>query len=180
MNSNVKSATTAGLLGIFLGGVGAHNWYLGDKKKGQLHVIIFGVGLGLSVLAGGILPTAMSWRTLLSMEWLLTLLSSAGWLAIAASEVWGFVEGIQILTAGDAALARRGYTVAQPFNQSMGNQNMGNGNMGNPNMGGQNFGTNQSGNQFGNQSGNQMNNSNPNMNGEGFSNNNGKMGQNRG
>lgn len=34
MNTNgFKSATTAGLLGIFLGAVGAHCWYLGDKKK---------------------------------------------------------------------------------------------------------------------------------------------------
>lgn len=35
MNNNVKSATVAGLLGIFLGSIGAHCWYLGDKRKVQ-------------------------------------------------------------------------------------------------------------------------------------------------
>ena len=35
---NPKSATTAGLLGIFLGAFGAHNWYLGEKNKGIAHV----------------------------------------------------------------------------------------------------------------------------------------------
>ncbi len=60
-----KSKMAAGLLGIFLGAFGVHNFYLGytGKAVGQL---------------------------------LLTLLS-CGFLSIA-SEIWGLVEGIMILT----------------------------------------------------------------------------------
>ncbi len=31
--TTIKSAIAAGLLGIFLGQFGAHDWYLGDKKE---------------------------------------------------------------------------------------------------------------------------------------------------
>jgi TM2 domain-containing membrane protein YozV len=32
-HTKVKSATVAGLLGIFLGQFGAHSWYLGKKNR---------------------------------------------------------------------------------------------------------------------------------------------------
>ena len=60
-----KSKMAAGLLGIFLGGLGVHNFYLGYTGKAVAQLLI-------SVL-------------------------SCGTLAIA-SEIWGLVEGIQILT----------------------------------------------------------------------------------
>lgn len=62
-----KSKVAAGLLGIFLGAFGAHNFYLGFKKKAIIQLVITLVG---SVLFG-IGPVAM--------------------------EIWGIVEGIMYL-----------------------------------------------------------------------------------
>ncbi len=125
MNSNgFKSATTAGLLGIFFGAVGAHCWYLGDKKNATKHVIIFGAGMAVMIVAGAIIPSVVSFWTLYKISWLITLLNVAGWLAVGVSEVWGFIEGIQILSGGDAGLAQKGYRVAPSAMQNFGGQNM--------------------------------------------------------
>ena len=113
--NNIKSSTTAGLLGIFLGAFGAHNWYLGDKKKGIIHVSLAGAGFLMLFLSWIILPNTMSFLAVYRMAWLFTMLNSLGGLLISSSEIWGFVEGIQILTAGDAGLAAKGYAVAQPM-----------------------------------------------------------------
>ena len=123
--NNIKSATTAGLLGIFLGSFGTHNWYLGDKKKGIIHVSLAGAGFLMLFLSYIILPNTMSFLTIYRMAWLFTILNSVGWLLISGSEIWGFIEGIQILTGGDAGLAARGYAVAQPMQpmQPMGQPN---------------------------------------------------------
>jgi hypothetical protein len=123
INSNgFKSATTAGLLGIFFGAVGAHCWYLGDKKSGTKHMIIFGIGVAIMIVAGAIIPSVVSFWTLYRISWLITLLNVVGWLAIGISEVWGFIEGIQILTGGDAGLTQKGYRVTAGV-QSFGGQN---------------------------------------------------------
>lgn len=60
-----KSKIAAGLLGIFLGAFGVHNFYLGYTGKAIAQLLI-------SIL-------------------------SCGFLAVV-SEIWGLVEGIQILT----------------------------------------------------------------------------------
>ncbi len=149
MNNNVKSATTAGLLGIFLGAVGAHDWYLGNKSKGILHVCLAGSGILLMIVADGILPAVMSWRSLITFAWLFTILNGLAALIACGNGIWGFVEGIIILSQGDAGLARKGYMVAnagygqnynggynnynQPMNNMNGNYN--NGNQGNWNQG---------------------------------------------
>lgn len=124
MNNNVKSATTAGLLGIFLGAIGAHDWYLGDKKKGTIHVCLAASGLVVSLIADVILPSALSYRALLSAAVLISILSAVSTIIMTANAIWGLAEGIQILIQGDAGLARKGYMVAQP------NMNYGNGNNG--------------------------------------------------
>lgn len=65
-----KSKLVAGLLGIFFGGIGLHNFYLGRTKRGltQLLVTVFASALSLG-------------------------------LASAAVSIWGLVEGISILLA---------------------------------------------------------------------------------
>ncbi len=113
-NQNVKSATTAGLLGIFLGAFGAHNWYLGEKGKGIAHVCMMSGGILLEILTVAVLPSVLSFSALLSMAWLITILTPVAGVAMAASGIWGLVEGIIILTQGDAGLAQKGYNVAQP------------------------------------------------------------------
>ena len=114
MNQSPKSATVAGLLGIFLGGVGAHNWYLGEKKKGIIHVCMMAGGVLVEILAILILPSALSLSALITMGVVLGILSSIAGLTMAASAIWGLVEGIMILSAGDAGLAAKGYPVANP------------------------------------------------------------------
>ncbi|MGI6269864.1 MAG: NINE protein [Candidatus Howiella sp.] len=64
-----KSKLAAGLLGIFLGSLGIHNFYLGYQKKALIQLLVS--------LIGGILTCGV---------------------AAVAMEIWGLVERIQILT----------------------------------------------------------------------------------
>lgn len=68
---DVKSKLTAGLLGIFLGHLGIHRFYLGYT------------GIGLTIL---LLNLVLAWPTL--------------FVSSAIASVWGIVEGIMILTGG--------------------------------------------------------------------------------
>lgn len=111
--AKVKSATTAGLFGIFLGFVGVHNWYLEEKSKGIIHVSLSGGGL-LFVIIGFILmpKDVVSLFTSSPMTMIAGLLTTLGWISLSVSSIWGFVEGIMIMSKGDAGLAARGFTVA--------------------------------------------------------------------
>jgi TM2 domain-containing membrane protein YozV len=67
-NNQLKSKIAAGLLGVFLGSIGVHNFYLGYTSKGitQLLLTLFGwIACGLGPIIAGI---------------------------------WGLIEGILILT----------------------------------------------------------------------------------
>ena len=64
-----KSKLVAGLLGIFLGSLGIHNFYLGNNNRGLTQLLVS--------LIGGIFTCG---------------------LASIATEIWGLIEGIQILT----------------------------------------------------------------------------------
>ncbi len=63
-----KSKIAAGLLGIFLGSLGIHDFYLGYNSKGAIHLVLFFLGF----LTFGITS--------------------------AVSAIWGLVDGILILT----------------------------------------------------------------------------------
>ena len=127
MNNNYKSATTAGLLGIFLGSVGAHDWYLGNKNKGIIHVCLAASGVVLMLVADIILPMSLSLWTLAKIAWLFTILNGLSAIVMFGNSVWGLVEGIIILSQGDAGLARKGYMVAPSMNYNAGmQQNMNN------------------------------------------------------
>jgi TM2 domain-containing membrane protein YozV len=47
-----KSRMTAGLLGIFLGGFGVHNFYLGYTNKAVLQIVVTVLTCGLGALWG--------------------------------------------------------------------------------------------------------------------------------
>jgi TM2 domain-containing membrane protein YozV len=47
-----KSRMTAGLLGIFLGGFGVHNFYLGNTNKGVIQIVVTVLTCGLGSLWG--------------------------------------------------------------------------------------------------------------------------------
>lgn len=65
VDPNAKSKMAAGLLGIFLGSLGIHNFYLGYTGKAVAQLLI-------TILSCGVLAIV--------------------------SEIWGLIEGIQILT----------------------------------------------------------------------------------
>lgn len=71
-----KSRLAAGLLGILFGMFGVHNFYLGFTSRATLQLVITIVGLLLSVVVIGIF-------------------------AVLAMAIWGFIEGVQILTANN-------------------------------------------------------------------------------
>lgn len=58
------------MLGIFLGSVGAHDFYLGEThtKKEIIHVCLFGSGLVVEILASAILPSALSFSARRSVK----------------------------------------------------------------------------------------------------------------
>lgn len=64
-----KSKLAAGLLGIFLGGLGIHNFYLGYQKKAIIQLLVSVIG---GVITCGI--------------------------ATVAVQIWGLIEGIMILS----------------------------------------------------------------------------------
>lgn len=68
-----KSKIAAGILGIFLGGFGVHNFYLGYNDKAIIQLLLSVFGIVFSCLVFGI------------------------FMSIGAS-IWGLVEGIMILT----------------------------------------------------------------------------------
>lgn len=130
--NNVKSATTAGLLGIFLGAFGAHNWYLGEKTKGIIHVALAGGGMLLYIIADFVLPAILSWRSLSAIAWLIVIMNLVASVVSMGNGIWGFVEGITILVQGDLGLMRKGFAVVGSnmqgqYQQTMQNTGYGNG-----------------------------------------------------
>lgn len=49
---NQKSKMVAGLLGLFLGAYGIHNFYLGNTKKGIIQIVVTIVTCGIGGLWG--------------------------------------------------------------------------------------------------------------------------------
>lgn len=70
---NAKSKIAAGLLGIFLGSLGVHNFYLGYTSKAVLQLVLSIVGYITSCFGIGVF-------------------------IVAGISIWGLVEGIMILT----------------------------------------------------------------------------------
>ncbi|MBR1931976.1 MAG: TM2 domain-containing protein [Lachnospiraceae bacterium] len=72
-NGEAKSKIAAGLLGIFLGGFGIHNFYLGYTSKAITQLVLTIVGIVLSCIVVGVF-------------------------LVMGVSIWGLVEGIMILT----------------------------------------------------------------------------------
>jgi len=63
MEGRGKDKTTAGILGILLGGLGIHHFYLGSMGTGVIELVITAVSCGIGALVGlveGILILTMS------------------------------------------------------------------------------------------------------------------------
>ncbi|MDR1674709.1 MAG: NINE protein [Oscillospiraceae bacterium] len=71
-STGAKSKLVAGLLGIFLGSLGIHNFYLGNTQRAVLQLVLSVIGWALCwLIIPALLPAAMS--------------------------IWGLIEGIYIL-----------------------------------------------------------------------------------
>ena len=109
----VKSATTAGLLGIFLGQYGAHDWYLGKKVKGAIHVALAAAGVILVMVATIIVANMDEFRlSVYGPPAYAVAMYIVAYLVLFGNGIWGLVEGIILLTKGDAGLQAQGYTTA--------------------------------------------------------------------
>lgn len=109
MQKNVKSSSVAGVLGVFLGAFGGHDWYLGNTKKAITHVSLCVGGLILLIL--GVILTNLS-RDIPVFNVLFVCVIIAAYVILVGNGVWGFIEGVIILAQGDAGLAAKGYQVA--------------------------------------------------------------------
>lgn len=72
ISPDAKSKLVAGLLGIFLGGFGVHNFYLGYTKKAVLQLVLQILGIILSCVVVGVFVSA-------------------------GISIWGLIEGIMVL-----------------------------------------------------------------------------------
>ena len=109
--TTIKSAIAAGLLGLFLGQFGAHDWYLGDKKKGLIHVLLF-AGSFVVIMLSSIVTAIALYSGIGFISAVFGFLAAIAYLVMMANGIWGLVEGIIILVQGDAGLAAKGYAVA--------------------------------------------------------------------
>ncbi|MDR2064043.1 MAG: TM2 domain-containing protein [Candidatus Nomurabacteria bacterium] len=97
-----KSSTTAGLLGIFLGSVGAHDFYLGYKKMGIIHVVLLVVSIILIIVSGALAvgaatnPYSYLDGSVGSKVSAGLVLGGIGWVVMAGNGLWGFVTGIMV------------------------------------------------------------------------------------
>ncbi len=111
MQNNVKSSSIAGLLGVFLGAFGGHDWYLGNTKKAVTHICLC-VGGVMMLMIGLILRNLL--RDIPALDLLSICVMIAAYIIIVGNGIWGFIEGVTILAQGDAGLAAKGYQVAAP------------------------------------------------------------------
>lgn len=109
MKNNTKSSAVAGILGVFLGAVGGHDWYLNNTKKAIIHVSLC-VG-GLLLLMVAIILTSLS-KSIPAINVLFICLMIMSYVIIVGNAVWGIIEGIVIIAQGDAGLKAKGYQVA--------------------------------------------------------------------
>lgn len=132
--NEIKSSTVAGLLGVFLGWVGGHDWYLGESKKAITHVSL-SVG-GLILLMIGIILDNLS-RNVPALNVLFICLIVVAYVILVGNLVWGMIEGVMILVQGDAGLAAKGYKVMEsgaPLAMANPNENPNNADMVAPNV----------------------------------------------
>lgn len=116
MQNNTKSSVVAGVLGVFLGAFGGHDWYLGNTKKAITHTSLC-VG-GIILLMVGLILTNL-FKNIPALNALSICVIIASYVIIVGNGIWGFIEGVSIIAGGDAGLAAKGYKVAAQANTTM-------------------------------------------------------------
>ena len=97
LSGGEKNKVVAGVLGIALGAFGIHKFYLGYKDAAVIHLALGGGGVACSILFSIIAIVVP----------IVSILASLSWLAVAASGIIGFIEGIIYLTKSDEEFAAR-------------------------------------------------------------------------
>lgn len=97
-----KSVEVAGILGIILGSVGAHDWYLGNKKGALMHVGLLVLSVMLLIVGSIVLPLTNSGDMEIS-----EVLGTVTMVILVGNAAWGVLEGILILAQGRTGLVRR-------------------------------------------------------------------------
>lgn len=94
-----KSKVMVGVLGIFFGGFGVHNFILGHTKKAILQLSVsLGGWVGLSII-GGIIGVIGASTFNLGMIGFAAIIWMIVWIPGTAMSIWGLVEAIQILVS---------------------------------------------------------------------------------
>lgn len=94
--SGGKSKIAAGLLGIFLGAYGVHNFYLGYYKKAVVQLVL--TVLGYAVYIGSIITFAFASEAVYGTELIGATLGMIGCsILLSGVGIWAFVEAILIL-----------------------------------------------------------------------------------
>lgn len=96
-----KSKPTAAVLAFFLGGFGAHNFYLGKKWLGLTHLVLGLGGFLIMVTAGNVLDTASSSEEILPSFMLLL-----GFMMWLVNGLWAFIDFVIILVKPEHELGR--------------------------------------------------------------------------
>jgi TM2 domain-containing membrane protein YozV len=94
-NAGSKSKIVAALLAFFLGWLGIHSFYMGNKKKGLIQLGLGAGGLILTIVGLASAVTSASTGTIS-----IPVLAIIGYIMILGVSIWAFVDFIRILTGG--------------------------------------------------------------------------------
>ncbi|MCK9493110.1 MAG: zinc ribbon domain-containing protein [Acholeplasmataceae bacterium] len=104
-----KNRLVAGLLGLFLGGLGIHNFYLGHTKKGITKIVLFALSLAFFIF-GGVMVANSGYTDISTGEFFITNhgdftvgigLIVFGYLISIGVGIWAFVESILIFVSSN-------------------------------------------------------------------------------
>ncbi len=94
-NAGSKSKIVAALLAFFLGWLGIHSFYMGNKKKGLIQL---GLGAGGFILMIVGLASAVTSASTGTVS--IPILAVIGYIMILGVSIWALVDFIRILTGG--------------------------------------------------------------------------------
>ena len=94
-----KSMVVAAVLAFFLGGIGVHNFYLGQKQKGLIHIGMAVVALILLVIGMIAFGSALDGGSGAALG---GIIYGLGAVVSAGNGIWAFVEFILILIRKDS------------------------------------------------------------------------------
>ncbi len=97
-----KTPIVAGMLGIFLGFTGAHDFYTGRYKRGVAHLLVFGLGLTLLIAAAVIDTTTLGTfrREQYGELAVMQVVYILAFFVLGCTVIWAQIDAYQILISG--------------------------------------------------------------------------------